>query len=324
MSPFSRTISLAKRGVRNYFTKRPFCVSFEVTRNCNAKCKHCHLGGTREEVRATPQKYGKICAEIKPVVAQVSGGEPLLRRDLEEIIEALRNQNGAPYIVVTTNGVLLNKERYSRLREAGVDEFSLSFDYPDERHDDFRGVPGLFKRIEALIEGLKSIDDKGITLSCVVQSDNFREIIRMVELARDWNVSINFSTYTPLRTNDKSYMLSHQELEELRDIIKRLSDLKKRSKNIYTSDFVFKRMIEFFENEKVPDCRAGRRFLVVNPDGSLSPCGLIIEKYSSQKEMRAEFKKNNHCEYCYTSIRANSEKPTKYLIKDNIKSLKFL
>lgn len=324
MTSFSRTISLAKRGARNYFTKRPFCVSFEVTRNCNAKCRHCHLGGTREEVRATPQKYGKICAEIKPVVAQVSGGEPLLRRDLEEIIEALRNQNGAPYIVVTTNGVLLTKERYLSLREAGVDEFSLSFDYPDERHDEFRGVPGLFKRIEALIQGLKSIDDNGIILSCVVQSDNFRDLIQMAELARDWNVCLNFSTYTPLRTNDKSYMLSKQELEELREVIKKLCELKKRSKNIYASDFVFKKMIEFFEKGKLPDCRAGRRFLVVNPDGSLSPCGLIIEEYRSQKEIKEEFMKNNQCEYCYTSIRANSEKPLKYLIKDNIKSLKFL
>ncbi len=317
----SRTISLAKHGIRNYFTKRPFCVSFEVTRNCNAKCKHCHLGEAMEEERATPQKYGEIYRELKPLVAQVSGGEPLIRRDLEEIIGALRNPNGAPYIVVTTNGALLTKERYFSLRKAGVDEFSLSFDYPDERHDEFRGVPGLFKRIEALIGELKSNDNKGITLSCVVQSDNFRDIIPLVELARDWNVSLNFSTYTPLRTHDKNYMLSKQELEELKEIIKKLRDLKKKNKNIYTSDFVFRKMVEFFEKESIPYCRAGKKFLVVNPDGSLSPCGLIIKKYNGRKELIEEFQNENQCEYCYTSIRANTEKPAMYLIKDTIKSL---
>ena len=321
MRPLSRTISLAKRAVGNYFTKRPFCVSFEVTRNCNAKCKHCHLGGTVDEERAIPQKYAEIYQEIKPLIAQVSGGEPLLRRDLEEIIEALRNKNGAPYIVVTTNGVLLTKKRYYSLRKAGVDEFSLSLDYPDERHDEFRGVPGLFKRMEVLVEELKSEDDKGITLSCVVQSDNFRDLIRMAELARDWNVRLNFSTYTPLRTHDKSYMLSKQELEELKEIIKKLCDLKKKNKNIHSSDFIFKTMVGFFEKESLPDCRAGERFLVVNPDGSLSPCGLIIKKYKSQKEITQEFIKNNDCGYCYTSIRANTEKPAKHLIKDSIKSL---
>lgn len=317
----SRTLSLAKRGISNYFSRKPFCVSFEVTRNCTANCKHCHLGGAVEEVRATPQRFGAICREIKPVVAQVSGGEPLLRNDLEEIIEALRCPNGAPYIVVTTNGTLLTKERYLGLREAGVDEFSLSLDYPDERHDEFRGVPGLFRQIEALMGELKSKDDKGITVSCVVQCDNFRDIIPLVELAKDWNVGLNFSTYTPLRTNDKRFMLSEAELEELKEIVKKLQDLKKKNKDIFTSDFVFKKMIEFFENGSSPDCKAGHRFLVVNPDGSLSPCGLIIEKYRSQKEIKKEFMNKNQCEYCYTSIRANSEKPAKYLIKDNIKSL---
>jgi MoaA/NifB/PqqE/SkfB family radical SAM enzyme len=323
MVSFVRTTSLAKRAIKNYFSKKPFCVSFEVTYNCNALCKHCHLGGGTpvNEERATPQRYGELCRQIKPLIAQVSGGEPLLRRDLEQIVKALRNSNGAPYIVVTTNGVLLTKERYIRLREAGVDEFSLSLDYPDERHDEFRGVPGLFKRIEAHMEDLKLEDDKGITLSCVVQSDNFRELIRMAELAWEWNVSISFSTYTFLRTNDKSYMLSSEELEEFKEIIKYLLDFKKKHKNIYNSDYVFKNMIEFFDNESLPNCRAGERFLVVNPDGSLSPCGLIIKEYKSPKEIKQGFMGSNDCEYCYTAIRANSEKPTKYLIKDSIEAI---
>ncbi len=319
MNSLGRTISLAKRGIKNYFTKRPFCVSFEVTHNCNARCKHCHLGGTVSEERATPQRYGELCRELKPLVAQVSGGEPLLRRDLEQIIEALKIPNRAPYIVVTTNGVLLTKERYRSLREAGVDEFSLSLDYPDERQDEFRAVPGLFNRIRTLIKELSSENDKAIILCCVVQSDNFRDLIRMAELAREWNVKLNFSTYTPLRTYDKSYMLSSKELHEFKDIIKRLLYFKKKHKNILTSDYVFKNMVDFFNNRYIHNCRTGERFFNVNPDGTLSPCGLIITNYKSQKELNEMFSKNNTCANCYTSIRANAEKSAKYLIKDNIK-----
>lgn len=313
-----RLFSLAKRSLSNYFRKRSFCVSFEVTYRCNARCKHCHLGGPVHEVRATPQRYGELCRQIKPVVAQVSGGEPLLRKDLEEIIGALRTPNRAPFIVLTTNGLLLSKERYLSLRESGVDEFSLSLDYPDERHDEFRGVPGLFRRIEKLIQELDSGDNKAITLSCVVQSDNFKDLITLAELALQWKLKINFSAYTPLRTKDKSYLLSENEREEFKEIIAQLLCFKRRYKNIYTSDYILRRMINYFEKGSIANCRAGERFLVVNPDGTLSPCGLIIKEYKSQEELKKDFLRNNHCGDCYTSLRANAERPKSYLIKDSL------
>jgi MoaA/NifB/PqqE/SkfB family radical SAM enzyme len=322
MNSIARTLSLSKRGIVNYLSKKPFCVSFEITYSCNARCKHCHLGGlVKEEKRATPQKFGERCRELKPVVAQVSGGEPLLRKDLEEIIEAIKVPNRAPYIVITTNGVLLTKKRYLELRKAGVDEFSLSLDYPDERHDEFRGVPGLFKKIKTLIDDLETENGKAITLSCVIQRDNFRDLIKMAELAREWNVKLNFSIYTWLRTKNKDYMLPKEELPEFKEMLNRLIKFKRKYKNIYTSDYVFRRMLYYFENGSFPQCRAGERFFVVNPDATLSPCGLIIKKYNTQEEIRRDFTGNNDCIYCYTSIRGNSERPARYLIKDNLQSL---
>lgn len=320
MSSFLRNASLAKRGIKNYFTKRPFCVSFEVTHSCNARCKHCHLGGAVDEERVTAERYAELCREIKPVVAQVSGGEPMLRRDLIQIIKALKVPKRPPYIVLTTNGTLLTKEKYQSLREAGVDEFSLSFDYPDERHDEFRGVPGLFKHIKTLIDKIDSVENNGITLSGVVQSKNFRELIRMAELAREWNVRMNFSTYTWLRTNKKEFMIPKDDLPELREIIQRLMEFKRKHNTVFTSDYVLGKMLEFFDKETIDNCRAGERFFVVNPDGTLSPCGLIIQKFNSQKEIIENFSENNTCGDCYTSIRSNTEKPAKHLIKDNLKS----
>jgi len=325
MISVARTMSLAKQAIKNYFLKMPFCVSFEVTYRCNARCKHCHLGrqdAPLEEERAHPQKYGELCRELQPVVAQVSGGEPLLRRDLEQIVGALKRPSRAPYIVLTTNGVLLTKKRYLSLKGAGVDEFSLSLDYPDERHDEFRGVPGLFKRIENLIKEINSGKENSITLSCVIQHHNFREIIRMAELARQWKLKMNFSTYTWLRTNNKEFLIPREELAEFKALVKELLDFKRKYKNIYTSDFAFKKTVDFFEKESIPNCRAGERFLVVNPNGSLSPCGLIIQNYLCQKEVKENFLKKNSCSYCYTAIRANSEKPVKYLISDSLKVLR--
>jgi len=317
-----RAFYLASRGTKNFLLKRPFCVSFEITYSCNAKCKHCHLGGiVKDEEQATPERFGARAEELKPVVAQISGGEPLLRRDLEQIIKLIKRPQRPPYIVLTTNASLLTKEKYASLREAGVDEFSVSLDYPDERHDEFRGVPGLFKRIETLCTSLRTIKDKCITLSCVVQSQNYKDVLALAEKAREWEVKMNFSAYTMLRTAKKEYMISEDEMPEFKEIIRRLIDFKRKYKTVFTSEYVFKQMIKFFENHETPNCRAGERFLVVNPDGTLSPCGLIIKKYQSQREIKEDFLKSNTCNYCFTSIRANSEKPAKYLIKDNLQNI---
>ena len=317
-----RKFSIAKRAIHNFIFQRPFCVSFELTHNCNAKCKHCHLGGHVVENRASPEKFGEMCRMLNPVIAQLSGGEPLLRRDLEDIVRAVKRPNRAPFVNITTNGVLLTKEKYYKLRQAGIDQFSISLDYPDDRHDTFRGVPGLFGRISNLISELQEEKNNDIILIAVITSDNYRDLIRMMELANDWNVKINFSSYTWLRTNNKNYLLNSQQIEEFKGIIDKLLELNKKYKNMFTSEYVFNGMINFFENQSIPNCRTGWRFLNVNPDGTISPCGLIIKDYKSQKELQDKFSRTNSCTFCYTSIRANTEKPISFIVKDNLKNIK--
>jgi len=318
MSSIRRDLRLLIRGIRNYLTGRPLCISFEVTYACNARCRHCHLGGpVPGEKRAPADEFGRLSRWLQPVVAQVSGGEPLLRPDLEAIIRAIHRPNRPPYIVVTTNGALLNRKRYESLRQAGVDEFSLSLDYPDERHDEFRGIPGLFRKIETLVKELTPLDEKAITLSCVLQNDNFREAVSLADLARQWGVRLNFSTYTWMRTDNKNFMISLDNLPAFRATIETLRRYKKKYGTIYTSDYVFRQMPKYFEQGEIPNCRAGQRFFIVNPDGRLSPCGLIIRHYSNLEELKA-FRAENNCRTCYTSIRAGTERPARYLLFDNL------
>jgi MoaA/NifB/PqqE/SkfB family radical SAM enzyme len=317
----NQALSVAIRGISNAIMNRAYCTSFEVTRSCNAKCKHCHLrGAIPDEVRATAKDYAKRCREIRPVVAMVSGGEPLLRKDLEEIIRTLKEKGKAVYITMTTNGALFTKQRYDSLRAAGVDIFSLSLDYPDERQDEFRGIPGLFKKIVTLLEEIQHLEDKAIALSCVVQRDNFRDLSQMAEFAKRWGVKLNLSTYTWLRTKEKEYLIPEDELEELEGIIDLLREHKKKYNTVIASEYTFTKMIEYFRNRTVGNCRAGEKFLIVNPDASLSPCGLHIGNYASQEEILADFLKNNTCGNCMTSIRANTEKPLKYLVTDALRA----
>jgi MoaA/NifB/PqqE/SkfB family radical SAM enzyme len=316
-----RSLSLGRRGLLNILLKKPLTISFEITHSCNAKCRHCHLGGGVKEDRASPQVYARICRTVKPAVAQFSGGEPLLRQDLEDIVRAVRIPGRAPFIVVTTNAALLTKNRYDALLEAGVDEFSISLDYPDERHDEFRRIPGLFDRIKMLIEDVGRTADRHITLCCVIQRDNFRDLPRMAELARKWNVGINFSCYTPLRTSDLGYMIPRQELDEFKEISRQLVLFKKRYKTIFTTEYHFGNMAKFFEQGQFPRCRTAERFCNVNPDGTFSPCGLIITDFKTLKELKTDFARTNTCAHCLTSIRANCEQPLWRLARSSLQNL---
>jgi len=315
----ARNLSVASRGLHNYYARKPFSVSFEVTHCCNARCKHCHIRGMIEnETRASPEELGRICRALNPVVAQASGGEPLLRRDLEDIVRAFGIPNRAPMVAITTNAALLSVERYTSLREAGVDEFSISLDYPDERHDEFRGIPGLLGKIGDLIARLKHVGDKRLLLCCVIQSDNFRLLPGMAQLATEWGIKLNFSCYTMMRTHDESYMLSADEVDELEDVVKQLVEHRARHMNILTSPHAFKNMVAYFRNRAFPGCGAGHKFLNVNPDGTLSPCGLIIKDYASRAALVEQFSTTNECDQCYTSMRANCEKPASRMLADNL------
>ena len=214
----------------------------------------------------------------------------------------------------------MTKDRYYSLRAAGVDEFSISLDRSDERHDEFRNIPGLFRKIENLLKEIKDDKDKCVTLACVVQRKNYKELVQIADFARKWNVKVNFSAYTWLRTNKKDeFMIPAEEMPEFKKRIKEIIEYKRKYGTVFTSEFNFSKMIEWFETENSPDCKAGERFLIVGPDATLSPCGLILKKYKNQKELIKEFSKRNNCEQCFTSIRVNSEKTPMRLLKDNLK-----
>jgi len=309
MAGTGRLISLTKRGFGNLFSNRPLCVSFEITHACNAQCQHCHRGGPVEEEMASASELGRIYRELSPPVVQISGGEPLLRDDVLDIIGALRQPDGTPYTILVTNGSLLTPEGFRQTKDAGVDAYSVSLDYPDDRHDEFRTIPGLFDHLRELIQALTPDERRMITLNCVVQSENFRDLLPLASLALDWGVSINYSPYTWLRTDDRGFVVPKDDLPELQEIFGKLLKFQEKHDTVKSNATFLNNIVAFFDDKGIPGCRAGERFLVVNPDGTLSPCGLITTAFSNRAEMKEGFVKANTCTACNTSIRSWTERP---------------
>jgi len=67
----------------------------------------------------------------------------------------------------------------------------------------------------------------------------------------------------------------------------------------------------------MPGCQAGRRFLVINPDGALIPCAMVWAKYKSHRDMRREFASQNTCQGCFIATRANTERTLREFVLDN-------
>ena len=311
--------ALAGRAVASYVLRRPWCASFELTHNCNARCQHCHRGEHVAETLATPQTLLAVCRELKPVVAILSGGEPLLRPELLEIVRTLKAGCAPLRVFVNTNGALLTPARFDDLVRAGVDEVLVSLDYPDERHDGFRRIPGLFGRIRALLGELPPRERRRVVLTTVLHAENFREAPAVARLALGWGVNANFSAYTALRTNDMSLLVSGDDVPAFGQVVEELIAFKRAHGNVLTSDWVLRQMVRFFANGgRLGRCRAGERMVVVNPDGTLSPCGLLVRDYRTHGELKREFTARNECSACYTSTRGTSERPARYIFGDHI------
>lgn len=304
----SQGTKIAAGAIRNYITKRPVVVSYEVTLSCNCNCRHCDLGGVvKDEKQIEPHEYRDITRRLKPVAAQISGGEPLLRKDITAIVQAVK-QGGVQYAILVTNGVLLNESNYLRLREAGVNQFSVSLDFPDERHDEFRRRPGLYKRLDQTLPQLARLGFRDIILNTAITKANVKEILPLTRKAIEWGVDISYSAYTALRTGDRDYCLNNQaDLEILRRGIDELIILRKNGVHLTNPELTLRDTLKFFQQGHMPDCKAGMRFLVVMPDGSLVPCSLHRSKYDTREEMIEGFSKINRCDNCYVAIRSYSE-----------------
>ncbi len=299
---------LVTKGMYSYLTNRPIVISYEVTLSCNCNCRHCDLGGIiNDEKQISPEEYGDLTRRLKPLAAQISGGEPLLRKDIAAIVKAIK-QGGVQYAILVTNGALLNENNYLQLHEAGVDQFSVSLDFPDERHDEFRRRPGLYRRLEQTLPKLAKLGFRDIILNTAITKANVREVLPLARRAAEWGVDISYSAYTALRTGNKDLCLNNgEDLGILRQAINELLILKKQDTRLANPELTLRDTLRFFEQGYMPNCKAGIRFLVVMPDGSLVPCSLHRSKYANREEMVEEFSRTNQCGACYVAIRSYSE-----------------
>jgi len=320
--PLGESLRIIANGSMNWFAKRPIVVSFEVTDSCTCWCRHCDHGGPRDDSQnLKPADYGLYMKVLKPCVVQVSGGEPLMRKDILDVVRNIKSDTGLPFIILVSNWSLMNESLYLELRKAGVDEFCVSLDFPDERHDDFRKLPGLYQHLNQLVPRLAALGHDDILMNNCITASNVGEINAIADKVHEWGVNLNYSAYSPRRTGCRDYFIhSPEQLETLRKELARVKSRMDATHWITNNETTLNATLRYFETGGAPSCKAGLRWLVVTSNGYLQPCSMQFKRYKlyEQSRMVKEFTEQNQCDECYVSIRSYLDKTFPQLVRENV------
>jgi radical SAM protein with 4Fe4S-binding SPASM domain len=167
---------------------RPLVV-WNTTRRCNLACRHCYLDAQDcagpELTTAQARDFIADLGRMKVPVLLLSGGEPMLRPDLYELIAMAREAGVRP--VLSTNGMLITPEAAGRLREAGIRYVGVSLDGLPETHDEFRGRRGAF---DQAVAGLKNALAEGLHTGVrfTVNAHNYQDLGPLLDRVRDLGI----------------------------------------------------------------------------------------------------------------------------------------
>jgi MoaA/NifB/PqqE/SkfB family radical SAM enzyme len=252
--------------------KRPILVNFEVTLRCNARCGFCDYWQTPAASRGTEsQSFADAARFFNPLMIAFTGGEPLLRRDLEDLVSAVTRAVRVKYTTVLTHGGLLSRDRARSLWDAGINQFNISLDFLDGRHDTERGIPGLTAKILSTVPAMREAGIDSIRFNTVIRNDNLDQLMPIVHHAASIGAGVNFSSYTSFKNGNAGPCLSPNSA--LDDVIAELLAYKRRRRGVITSsDYYLAQIPRYVRGEMREPCQSGLRTIHIDPTGRIKRC----------------------------------------------------
>lgn len=288
--------------------RRPVLVHFEVTLRCNAHCGFCDYWKTDASAREQELKsYADAARFFNPMLVTFTGGEPTLRRDLEDIVAGVDRAINFKYITLITHGAMLTPERAQSLWSAGINQFNISLDYLDERHDAARGFPGLVAKISAAVPAMRARGIDNIRFNTVIKNDNLDQIIPIVWRAQELGAGVNFSVYTDAKNGNRAFLLGSPELTEVEEIVRQLLAFKRRRRGVITnSDYYLERIPEYIRGDMREPCRSGIRTIHITPAGHVKRCPDFPTDFHWRDFQTYQ---PLNCNACYYACRGEAQAP---------------
>lgn len=254
--------------------RRPVLVHFEVTERCNARCGFCDYWKTPTAARdAELTSFVDAARFFRPMLVTWTGGEPLLRRDLESLVAGVSAAVRLKYVTLITHGGLLSVERAQSLWQAGVHQFNISLDYLDERHDRARGIPGLAAKILRVVPAMRAAGIDNVRFNTVIKDDNLDQILPIVRAAEALGCGVNLSVYTDAKNGNRAHLVAEERYAAIDALVGELLAFKRRRRGVITnSDYYLEQLPRYVRGEMTEPCRSGRDTVHINPTGHVRRC----------------------------------------------------
>jgi cyclic pyranopterin phosphate synthase len=219
-----------------------------------------------------------IIVRLGAVKLRITGGEPLVRTDLEKLIAMLRPIDGVDDLTLTTNGYLL-PEKAQRLKDAGLDRITVSLDSLDD--DVFRKMNGNRSGVQKVLDGIEAAEKVGlqpIKINCVVQRGvNDHTIVDLARWAKDKGYILRFIEYMDVGNKNGWRMDDVVPAQEIVERIDAVMPLQQTKRN-YQSEVALRYKyqdgageIGLIASVTKPFCGACSR-MRLSPEGSIYTC----------------------------------------------------
>ncbi|MBC8460000.1 MAG: putative heme d1 biosynthesis radical SAM protein NirJ2 [Deltaproteobacteria bacterium] len=275
-------------------------ISWNVTNECDLRCVHCYRdAGEKMKEELNTQEGKALLQQIAQAGFKImifSGGEPLMREDIFELVEYATQLGLRP--VFGTNGILISPEIAQRLKSSGAAAMGISLDsiHP-EKHDEFRGLPGAFQKT---IKGIKNCREAGLKfqIHTTVIDWNYDEIEYITDMAIELGASAHhvfFLVPTGRAVSLTENIMKAEKYEQLlHRIIERQKEVPIELKPTCAPQFMRIAKQRGVEMRFQRGCIAGISYCLINPKGDVQPCAYLDIKLGNVREIPfTEIWKNN-------------------------------
>jgi len=203
-------------------------IRISVTKECNLDCFYCHREGesSQTSTEMTPEEIQRIVNIAAPFgirKVKLTGGEPLLREDILEIVKRIKDTPGGEEVSMTTNGLLLSAYA-ERLKEAGLARVNVSLD--TLKPEKFKRITGL-DALEEVIRGIEEASKAGLrpvkVNMVLLKGVNEDEVTNMIHLAREKNIILQIIELESPDENEL-YNMYHADLDMIEDSLQKAAD----------------------------------------------------------------------------------------------------
>ncbi|MBF0618534.1 MAG: radical SAM protein [Candidatus Omnitrophica bacterium] len=266
-------------------------ISWNITKECQLKCRHCYRdAGAKQKGELTPAEGKELIEEIAKAgfkILIISGGEPLMRHDVYDLIAHAKAQGLRP--VLGTNGLMITPEVVRKLKAAGLARAGISLDSIDARiHDDFRQEAGAWK---GTIAAMKVCREEGLDfqIHTTVTTYNYKDVEKITDLAVELGAKAHhiFFLVPTGRGKDLEALIPSKEYQALlKKIMKKQGEVAIELKPVCAPQFVPLAKEMGLETRFQRGCLAGVSYCCILPNGDVHPCPYFPKRVANVRDQK--------------------------------------